>query len=447
VKAALAAASSSVALNGQQITGVADPTNPQDVATKASSQAYTDLVAQGFDPKPSVVALSTTNISSLSGLATTVDTVLLSTNNQRVALGGQTTLKDRGIYAVHSGAWTRVADMAVGSDAAGNYFAVEQGTHKGEGWVFTSPTSGTCIVGTDDLACTKFAGVQIGTTTGTARDGALAVAAEAAAVQRSGDRLAGPLSGGGNPIWQFNNAHSLANTDLSTTGLSTTVLTVTLDRTGPPADATHIVTGFAAAAHSYACVMGGRMLVFTKASTTTALVFGFLEFAVDTAIYTNASGDVTSIAFSNPRQSKSSDGAALAGAICTVQTIRLGSVLLSTAGLYGSGGSLAGATLILTVNGVGPTTLTMPTAGAAYANAAALLAGINAIWPGIATQSTGGFLLLQANAFVLGAGTANTPLGLPATNNMFKISATQPSGVNCYVTAVEVGVNNFPVAV
>ena len=280
--------------------------------------------------------------------------------------------------------------------------------------------------------------LSIGTTPGTAGDGALL----ATAIQQGGT-LTAALNGGGNPIWNFNNAHSLADVDLSTTGLSTTVMTVTLDRTGPPADATHIVTGFAAEQHAYACVMGGRMMVFTKTSTATALVFGFLEFAADAAIYTDASGDVTSIAFSNPRQSKSSDGAALAGAICKVQTAILGSVLLSTAGLYGSGGSLAGATLILTVNGVGPTTLTMPTAGAAYANAAALLAGINAARPGIATQSVGGFLLLQANAFVLGAGTANTPLGLSAKNNMFKISATQPSGVACYATAVEIGVNNF----
>src|SRR5208337_3559257 len=94
-------------------------------------------------------------------------------------------------------------------------------------------------------------------------------------------------------------------------------------------------------------------------------------------------------------------------------TTILGTIPLSTASLYGAGGSLAGATLTLNIGG-GPSTLTMPVGG--YVNVAALLAGINAQWPNTASSSNG-FLLLQGQPLTLGSGTANTLLGLSGMNS------------------------------
>lgn len=154
VQSVLGGATGSVGFNSQKLTNVLDPTAAQDAATKA----YVDALSLGLDTKGSVVAVSVSNIASLSGLATTVDGVLLSTDSQRVLLAGQSTGSQNGIYLVHSGAWTRSADMAVGSDAAGNYCFVEQGTlYADSGWVCTTNT-GSAVVGTNSLAFTQFSG-------------------------------------------------------------------------------------------------------------------------------------------------------------------------------------------------------------------------------------------------------------------------------------------------
>ena len=88
---------------------------------------------------------------------------------------------------------------------------------------------------------------------------------------------------------------------------------------------------------------------------------------------------------------------------------------LDDAALYGASGLLAatpGLTLIMTINGTSET-LTFPTTG--YASKAALLTAINGQsgWvSGMATQGGGGGLLLQATSVIVGAGTADSVLGL-----------------------------------
>lgn len=105
-----------------------------------------------------------------------------------------------------------------------------------------------------------------------------------------------------------------------------------------------------------------------------------------------------------------------------------GSTDVTAAGLYGPGGTLATGpkTLILTVNGVGPTTLTFDAAGLTNdASDTAMLAAIHTLWPAI-TASLGGVggnkLVLTdstlglGSTITVGAGTANAALGLtPAT--------------------------------
>jgi hypothetical protein len=151
VSALLAAASTALAFNAQRLTGVADPTAPQDAATKA----YVDAQSQGIDTKASVRALATTNIT-LTGLQT-IDGVSLIAGD-RVLLTGQTTASQNGIYVVAAGAWARSADADTSAKVtSGLYTFVTEGTlNDNQGWILT--TNDPIVLGTTALAFTQFTG-------------------------------------------------------------------------------------------------------------------------------------------------------------------------------------------------------------------------------------------------------------------------------------------------
>jgi hypothetical protein len=101
-----------------------------------------------------------------------------------------------------------------------------------------------------------------------------------------------------------------------------------------------------------------------------------------------------------------------------------GTADVTSGALYGGGGTLNGLTLIMTVNGVGPTTLTLNGATNA-ANQAALLAAIGTTFPDITATvgGSGGNKLLLTNELpgaaprtitISGSSTALTALGLSA---------------------------------
>lgn len=121
-----------------QITLAADPTLPLQVATKQ----YVDNAISGFNPKQSVRAATTTNIT-LSG-ANTVDTIVLATGN-RVLVKNQTLPAQNGIYIVDTaGPWTRATDMDTWTEVPGAFIIVEEGsTLSDSGWVSTSNQGGT----------------------------------------------------------------------------------------------------------------------------------------------------------------------------------------------------------------------------------------------------------------------------------------------------------------
>ncbi len=144
----LAAPTADVPLNSRKITGLADPVNAQDAATKN----YVDSVAQGLDAKPSVKAATTANIT-LSG-AQTIDGVSLVAGD-RVLVKNQSAPAQNGIYLVQSGAWTRAADMDSWSEIPAAFVFVEQGTDNADtGWVSTADAGGT--LGTTAIAWTQF---------------------------------------------------------------------------------------------------------------------------------------------------------------------------------------------------------------------------------------------------------------------------------------------------
>ena len=152
----MAAPAGAVAMNSQKITGLADPTADADAANKG----YVDGVAQGLDVKDSVVATTTANgtLSSAFANGQSIDGVTLQTGD-RILIKNQSTASQNGIYNVQaSGAPSRATDMGTGSNAAGAFVFVEQGTTNAEnGFTCTSDT-GSAVVGTNNLTFAQFSG-------------------------------------------------------------------------------------------------------------------------------------------------------------------------------------------------------------------------------------------------------------------------------------------------
>lgn len=147
----LDAPANDVGFNSKKITGLADPVNAQDAATKN----YVDLTVQGLDPKQSVRAATTANLASLSGTMT-IDGIALSVGD-RVLVKNQDTASANGIYVVASGSWSRAVDMDSWAEVPSAYVFVEQGTINAEvAYVCTSDAGGT--LGTTDIVWVQFNG-------------------------------------------------------------------------------------------------------------------------------------------------------------------------------------------------------------------------------------------------------------------------------------------------
>jgi phage-related tail fiber protein len=147
----MAAPTAAVSMNGQRLTGLAEPTSSTDAATKN----YVDLSVQGLDPKQSVRAASTANIAALSGTMT-IDGIALVAGD-RVLLKDQTTTHQNGVYVVAAGAWTRATDMDVWSELVSAYLFVEAGTVNADmGFLCTVDPGGT--LGSTAVTFVQFSG-------------------------------------------------------------------------------------------------------------------------------------------------------------------------------------------------------------------------------------------------------------------------------------------------
>lgn len=124
-------------MNTHKITGVIDPTDPQDAATKN----YVDLSMMGLKPKAPVRAASagaSINIASALVNGFVLDGVTLATGN-RVLLKDQTLPEQNGIYiVVASGAAPRAQDMdsiTPIDEINGAWVPVQEGSQAGEVFV------------------------------------------------------------------------------------------------------------------------------------------------------------------------------------------------------------------------------------------------------------------------------------------------------------------------
>jgi hypothetical protein len=155
----------SLNLNSQKIVGLADPTSPQEAATKS----YVDAARQGLDTKDSCRVATNGNIA-LTGTQS-IDGVTLSVGD-RVLVKDQTNASENGIYVVAAGAWTRAVDADTSAKVSPSlYTFIEEGsTNADAGWTLT--TNAPITLGTTALTFTQFSGAgQVTAGSGLAKSG------------------------------------------------------------------------------------------------------------------------------------------------------------------------------------------------------------------------------------------------------------------------------------
>lgn len=142
-----------VNFGGQRASNAADPVAATDLTTKQ----YVDNAVTGLDPKGSVRAATTGNIT-LSGTQT-VDGVALSVGD-RVLVKDQTNQAQNGIYVVAAGGWTRATDADSWTELVSAYTFVEaaaaNNTNANTGWVCTVSPGGT--LNTNPVTFVQFTG-------------------------------------------------------------------------------------------------------------------------------------------------------------------------------------------------------------------------------------------------------------------------------------------------
>ena len=146
---------SDLSMAGFKLTSLGTPTADTDAANKG----YVDSVAQGLDPKASVVAATTTAGTLATSFADSqvIDGVTLATGN-RILIKDQADATENGIYVVAaSGAPTRSTDMDNGTEFPGAFTFVEQGTVNADtGWTCTNNSPVT--LGSTNITFTQFSG-------------------------------------------------------------------------------------------------------------------------------------------------------------------------------------------------------------------------------------------------------------------------------------------------
>lgn len=144
-----------VSMNNQNLSGLAEPTQTKDAATKQ----YVDSKASGISPKASCVAASTPAIGNitLANLQTIDGVSLLDTN--RILVKDQNDPKENGVYVVvNGGPWYRSLDTDTDAEITGMYTFITGGTtNANSGWTLDTPNP---VIGVSDLTYTQFSATE-----------------------------------------------------------------------------------------------------------------------------------------------------------------------------------------------------------------------------------------------------------------------------------------------
>jgi len=152
----LTAPTTAPAFNSQRLTGVADPTQATDAATKS----YVDNLVQGLAWKTPVRACAASSIT-LSGQQT-IDGVALAVGDRVLCTGQTGTPETNGIWLCQTGAWTRPADFDVSAEAVpSTTMLVQEGGVYGDK-AFTLATNAPITLGTTPLAFVQITGGATG---------------------------------------------------------------------------------------------------------------------------------------------------------------------------------------------------------------------------------------------------------------------------------------------
>jgi hypothetical protein len=168
-----------VAMGNFNITGLADPINQQDAATKV----YVDEVAQGLKARTAADAYSSTNLTSTydngtsgvgatltataNGAFPTIDGVTLNTTTtRRLLVAGQTNAAHNGLYVLiqqgnGSTPWIlrRCVECDTAEEIPGSYVFINGGNvYANTGWVASVVNPSTFVVGTDAINWIQFSG-------------------------------------------------------------------------------------------------------------------------------------------------------------------------------------------------------------------------------------------------------------------------------------------------
>lgn len=141
-----------VTWNGTNFTGLANPTNSSDAATKS----YVDSAAAGITVRAPVAVASTANLT-LSG-EQTIDGIL--TSASRILVKNQASTQLNGIYTTAAGAWSRASDSNTAATLAkGYYYFVSAGTTQGaSSWTITTAP---VVLNTDPVLFSQFSASQV----------------------------------------------------------------------------------------------------------------------------------------------------------------------------------------------------------------------------------------------------------------------------------------------
>jgi len=125
-------------------------------SSQATTKDYVDGLVEGLKGKGLVVAVSDSNIASLSG-TTTIDSVSVVAEDV-VLLTGQTTASENGSWVVKAGAWVRPDNFDVGVSASTAFWLCDEGTNYADTRWWCTNNVGSDVVDTDNLTIVRFSG-------------------------------------------------------------------------------------------------------------------------------------------------------------------------------------------------------------------------------------------------------------------------------------------------